>query len=289
MTSTSFSPSHHPARATHGGGKEGDGHAAGSQANTASTSHITKHNIAQLSYYEVFHIDPCTHEIDTTALRREYRRYSLMFHPDKDGSPEARAAFDVVAHALETLSDPALRKAYDAAQRQAHSHAAEASSRMAGGASAFHGAATTTHSAEAERLQRAEEDARSAEYVLRQKEQAYAMQSAEAERDREARSAAARRMLDELTNSLETPFQQMESALIDEWDINEELLDMKVLEVERLLAKVRDMQGADEEEEEEGQEDESMWGRPEVADGVCDAHERKRSRDWHDGETDVAA
>jgi curved DNA-binding protein CbpA len=49
-------------------------------------------------------------DADTAAIRKAYRKASKRAHPDGDGSPEK---FRAVSRAMEVLSDPARRKAYD--------------------------------------------------------------------------------------------------------------------------------------------------------------------------------
>ena len=47
-------------------------------------------------------------------IRRAYRRLARRFHPGVNpGDREARARFDQIAAAFETLSDPERRRAYD--------------------------------------------------------------------------------------------------------------------------------------------------------------------------------
>lgn len=58
-------------------------------------------------------------DAEAAAIRRAYRKLSLMYHPDKNPAPEARAQFVEVAEAYETLRDPAARQAYDRNQSRA--------------------------------------------------------------------------------------------------------------------------------------------------------------------------
>ncbi|MFN3962358.1 MAG: DnaJ domain-containing protein, partial [Fimbriimonadaceae bacterium] len=62
-------------------------------------------------HYEVLGID---READDAAVRQAYRRLARTYHPDVNDSPEARAQFEAVQSAYETLSEPLRRQAYDA-------------------------------------------------------------------------------------------------------------------------------------------------------------------------------
>ena len=64
-------------------------------------------------HYEVLGID---READDAAVRQAYRRLARTFHPDVNDNPEARAQFEAVQSAYETLSEPLRRQAYDALQ-----------------------------------------------------------------------------------------------------------------------------------------------------------------------------
>lgn len=196
---------------------------------TAPPPHVTKQTIHELSYYQLFNLpDPLTSDgdvraapciIDAAALTRAYRRFSLLFHPDKDGSPEARAAFDYVKDALDTLIDEEKRSQYDR-QRGV-------GSREAG--------AQTADAGERRRQQQAAEDADWAAEILKGKEAQQAAAVAAKERAAAERDEAMRRMHAELTSSLDTPFAMMESAVIRDWDVDEELLAMKLRDVAKLM------------------------------------------------------
>lgn len=60
-----------------------------------------------VDYYELFSLAPSA-ELD--ELRKQYRRLSLQFHPDRGGSTEQMARLN---EAYRTLSNPLLRKEYD--------------------------------------------------------------------------------------------------------------------------------------------------------------------------------
>ncbi|CCW69330.1 unnamed protein product [Phytomonas sp. Hart1] len=201
-----------------------------------STVRITKDTIQSLNYYEIFHLpSPVSTSstssssstsgifIDAQALQRAYRRYSLLFHPDKDPSPEAREAFERVKIALDTLIDSEKRSAYDASLRKAEEP-------TAGGANSVE---------ELHRKRQAEKDAKWAEFILKQKENQRAASEDAKRRDIVEREETMQRIHAELTSSLETPFKQMEREVVSDWDVDAELLQMKLQDVEKLLQEIR--------------------------------------------------
>ena len=50
--------------------------------------------------------------IDRSAVKKAYRKLSLLVHPDKNCDPEAQDAFDLLQEAYETLADDSRRVAY---------------------------------------------------------------------------------------------------------------------------------------------------------------------------------
>ncbi|RNF19718.1 DnaJ chaperone protein [Trypanosoma conorhini] len=191
---------------------------------SSNTVQVQKETILRLSYYEIFSLDPSVRDVDFNAVHRAYRRFALLFHPDKDSSPAARLAFERVKLAAETLTDPLKRREYDEAMLQ-ESH------RQAG-----NGASSAWQQQQREEM---EEEARVADMILRQKEAATAARAAATREEEREKEAAAKQMLHELTNALTTPFKRMEAELVHEWDIDEDLLRMKEKEVEVLLQKLR--------------------------------------------------
>ncbi|KAH9588973.1 DnaJ domain [Trypanosoma melophagium] len=190
----------------------------------ADTTHVQKHTVLRLTYYEIFSLDPTSRNIDLVAVQRAYRRFALLFHPDKDPTPAARLAFERIKLAAETLADPQKRRDYDEellqiSQRQER-HDGVGSSRQ-------------------KQQEEVEEEARVADMILRQKEAESAAKAAATREEEEEKEAAAQQMLHELTNVLTTPFKRMESALVYEWDIDEDLLQMKEKEVDALMRKLR--------------------------------------------------
>nr|DAD37688.1 TPA_asm: hypothetical protein HUJ06_008330 [Nelumbo nucifera] len=70
---------------------------------------------------------------DTETIKRQYKRMSLMVHPDKNSSVAAEGAFKLISEAWSVLSQPTKRRKYDlrsgtyAHARSTPSAAAEAS------------------------------------------------------------------------------------------------------------------------------------------------------------------
>ncbi|RNF02168.1 DnaJ chaperone protein [Trypanosoma rangeli] len=88
-----------------------------------NTMQVRKETILGLSYYEIFSLDPSASDVDFNSVHRAYRRFALLFHPDKDPSPAARLAFERVKLAAETLTDPLKRREYDEMMQKSHRHA----------------------------------------------------------------------------------------------------------------------------------------------------------------------
>lgn len=198
---------------------------ASATSSAASPPRITKETIDEFNYFVLFGLvekDSSSVDVDAAALRRVYRRLSLCFHPDKDNSPEARHAFEVVRTALETLIDPQKREAYQKSLR-------------GGGSRSEDGEAAEQQK---RRAQQAQEDAQLAADLLLQREYETAAKEAAARLARQEREEASRRMISELTSSLDTPLKQLEEELVRDWDIDAATLAMKEGEVARLLQKL---------------------------------------------------
>ncbi|KAF8421082.1 hypothetical protein EV426DRAFT_610641 [Tirmania nivea] len=76
------------------------------------------------SFYELLTLPPEYHPsqetpipppIPAALLRKTYRRTSLLYHPDKNPSPDAAALFHTLTTAYDVLSDAAAKLAYDQA------------------------------------------------------------------------------------------------------------------------------------------------------------------------------
>ena len=59
-------------------------------------------------FYDILGVAP---EAETTEIKKQYRKLSLLYHPDKDTGDAEK--FKKIARAYEVLQDPAKRRAYD--------------------------------------------------------------------------------------------------------------------------------------------------------------------------------
>jgi len=62
------------------------------------------------NYYQILRISP---HATPTEIKRAYRRLAVVFHPDKNSSPEALQLFQEINEAHQVLSDPFSRRQYD--------------------------------------------------------------------------------------------------------------------------------------------------------------------------------
>ena len=60
--------------------------------------------------YEILHLHPSAHP---DVIQAAYRRLALLYHPDKNSTPEATEMMAAVNRAYEVLSDPEKRAEYD--------------------------------------------------------------------------------------------------------------------------------------------------------------------------------
>jgi curved DNA-binding protein CbpA len=180
---------------------------------------ITKENYASLTLYECLGIESveALSRVDDKELQRRFRRRSLLVHPDKDPSPEAREAFEKLKLAAETLTDAKKRSDYLRSLSFQNSGGADVS----------------------EAVLRAHEEAqatvRAATDALHAREQAYvaklaAIRSAETRR----RNAAASMISDLVTSS--SSYRDLEDQVVEEWDVDAAMVKRKAREVAQLLA-----------------------------------------------------
>jgi len=71
---------------------------------------VPEHQIGSDSYYEVLGVSEAA---DTRAVKKNYRKLAMLYHPDKSKAADAEANFKRVAEAYEVLSNDAHRKKYD--------------------------------------------------------------------------------------------------------------------------------------------------------------------------------
>lgn len=91
------------------------------RSTTEAVSHATS---STTTFYDLLSLSPEYHPSPSTPipppippalLRKSYRQTSLLYHPDKNPSPDAAAHFHTLTTAYDVLSEPATKAAYDAA------------------------------------------------------------------------------------------------------------------------------------------------------------------------------
>lgn len=87
--------------------------------------------VSKKSHYEVLGLERSATEED---IKKAYKKLALKFHPDKNSAPSAEGAFKVISQAVETLSDPQKRAAYDDVGHEAFSQSGSGG----GGGGGFH-------------------------------------------------------------------------------------------------------------------------------------------------------
>ena len=76
---------------------------------------LDEDEIKALNAYELLGLDEPVRATPYT-IKRAYRKSSILYHPDKTGRDDNDYVFIAVKSAWDTLSDPALRKAYDSTE-----------------------------------------------------------------------------------------------------------------------------------------------------------------------------
>uniref|UniRef100_A0A7N0UQJ7 J domain-containing protein n=1 Tax=Kalanchoe fedtschenkoi TaxID=63787 RepID=A0A7N0UQJ7_KALFE len=74
----------------------------------SSEKRVNKHHN---DWYSILQIDRRSDDLD--LIKKQYRRLALLLHPDKNKFPFADQAFQLVADAWTTLSDPARKSQFD--------------------------------------------------------------------------------------------------------------------------------------------------------------------------------
>ncbi|TFK29661.1 DnaJ-domain-containing protein [Coprinopsis marcescibilis] len=64
----------------------------------------------ETEYYELLGVPV---DADDTVLKKAYRKQAMVYHPDKNTSPDAEEKFKDISKAYQVLSDPNLRAVYD--------------------------------------------------------------------------------------------------------------------------------------------------------------------------------
>lgn len=87
------------------------------QTNEERENEFTKQNIDDIKrirnckdYYSILGVNKESKELE---LKKQYRKLSLLYHPDKNKAPGAEEAFKAICQAFSTLNDPERRKQYD--------------------------------------------------------------------------------------------------------------------------------------------------------------------------------
>lgn len=86
------------------------------EAEVEASAMLTTGEVVEMYYYEVLDVGP---QAEPSAIKRRYYVLARQYHPDKVGKDDVEAAekFKEIAEAYQVLSDPDLRKKYDAEGR----------------------------------------------------------------------------------------------------------------------------------------------------------------------------
>lgn len=75
--------------------------------------------VKETKFYDILEVKPDASDSD---LKKSFRKMALIYHPDKNSSPEASEKFKEISLAYEVLSNPEKRQIYDQVQIQAPCH-----------------------------------------------------------------------------------------------------------------------------------------------------------------------
>ena len=191
----------------------------------ATPCHVTKDNFTSLTHFEIYELDEAAvvaagglDDAASTKVRKAFRRLSLYFHPDKDGSDEARDVFEHLKEAANVLQDAERCKEYIATFRV---EAQEAEKKIAGRREA--------HRREAELRERESTHQRKTE-AQRAADVATARERADG-----VGGAGHKAMVEGLRRSLLSSWEQMEEDMLAAYEVGPEELAVKERELERML------------------------------------------------------
>jgi len=72
---------------------------------------MIEHVSRNIDYYQLLELD--THDPSPSQVKKAFRKLSLIWHPDKNTSPEAAEKYQLLAFAQSVLSKPQKRELYD--------------------------------------------------------------------------------------------------------------------------------------------------------------------------------
>jgi hypothetical protein len=197
---------------------------------SSSTPPVDKTTIHELDYFQIFGLDAdsCVangSKLDAFAVgmvKKVFRKRSLQFHPDKDPTPEARAAFERLKDAADTLTSESSCRDYLRTFRKA-AEDREKTTRVT--QAAQQAAVDLKRKEEEYRRQRAEEAAAKQRLFQTRGE------GGEGSRLEQAEAVAA------LRRSMMSSWRQLELDMVSDWDVGAEELAAKEREITRLVAK----------------------------------------------------
>jgi outer membrane translocation and assembly module TamA len=190
---------------------------------------VDKTNVHSLNFFQLFGLDATVvaetgGQLDppTAALvKKSFRRLSLKFHPDKDPSPDARAAFERLKEAADTITNAERCRGYVATFAKA----------AAKRESVQHHVDKTEHFRA--NLRRREEEERQKDALKREAEEETRRTRGEGgvgSRLAQAEAVAALRRL------MMSSWRQIEVDMVGDWEVGPEELAAKERDVLRMIA-----------------------------------------------------